>query len=117
MSQQLYILDDDNQAIPICSGKSDEWEARIKREERSVLGKKLRVDDVGNTSVVTYFVSTPIGFFGRKPQLWITIASGATNNERVYSSHRAAIQGHLTEVRELRKVPAIAPCSVASQSA
>lgn len=117
MSQQLYILDDDNQAIPVSWGKYDEWEARIKREERSVLGKKLRVDTVGNTSVVTYFVSTPIGFFGRKPQLWITIASGATNNERVYSSHRAAIQGHLTEVRELRKVPAIAPCSVTSQSA
>jgi hypothetical protein len=118
MSQQLYILDDDNQAIPVTWGKYDEWEARIKREDRSVLGKKLRVDTVGNTSVVTYFVSTPIGFFGRKPQLWITIASGSVNVERVYSSHRAAISRTPdTKLRELRKVPAIAPCSVDSQSA
>lgn len=117
MSQQLYILDDDHQAIPVSWGKYDEWEAHISREDKSVLGKKLRVDTVGSTSVVTYFLSTPIGFFGRKPQLWITIASGSVNVERVYSSHRAAISGHLNQLRELRKVPAIAPCSIDSQSA
>jgi len=103
MSQQLYILDDDHNAIPVSWGKYDEWEARIKREDKSVLGMRLRADTVGNTSVTTYFVSTPIGFFGRKPQLWLTIASGGNSNERVYSSHRAAINGHLAELRELRK--------------
>lgn len=103
MSQQLYILNDEYNAVAVSWGSYDEWESRIKREERSVLGKRLRVDTVGNTNVTTYFVSTPIGFYGRKPQLWVTIASGGTSNERVYSSHRAAINGHLSQVRDLRK--------------
>lgn len=110
MSQQLYILDDDHNAIPVSWGKYDEWEARIKREDKSVLGMRLRADTVGSTSVTTYFLSTPIGFFGRKPQLWITIASGSNSNERVYSSHRAAISGHLSEVRDLRKNIVLPTC-------
>jgi hypothetical protein len=113
MGQQLYILNDESNAIPVSWGAYEEWESRIKREQRSVLGKKLRCDTVGNTSVVTYFISTPIGFYGRKPQLWVTIASGAVNNERVYTSHRAAINGHLAELRELRKQNVLStPCKV-----
>ncbi len=96
MSQQLYMLDDDNQAIPVSWGKYEEWESRLSRSDKSVLGKKLRSDTVGNSNVTTFFMSTPIGFYGRKPQLWVTIASGPDLFiERVYSSHRAAISGHL----------------------
>lgn len=104
MSQQLYILDDDNQALPVSWGKYDEWENRLKRDDKSVLGKRVKSTVVGGNSVITYFMSTPIGFYGRKPQLWVTIASGKNLfNERVYSSHRAAISGHLSQVREIKK--------------
>jgi len=105
MSQQLYMLDDDNQAIPVSWGKYEEWESRLSRKDKSVLGKKLRSDTVGNTNVTTFFMSTPIGFYGRKPQLWVTIASGPDLFiERVYSSHRAAISGHLAQIRDLKKL-------------
>jgi hypothetical protein len=104
MSQQLYMLDEDNQAIPVSWGKYEEWESCLNRSEKSVLGKKLRSDTVGNTNVTTFFMSTPIGFYGRKPQLWVTIASGPDLFiERVYSSHRAAISGHLAQIRDLKK--------------
>ena len=118
MSQQLYILNEDSNAVPVSWGAYDEWESRIKREQRSVLGKKLREDFVGNTSVVTYFISTPIGFYGRKPQLWVTIASGGVSNERVYTSNRAAINGHLAQLRELRQQNAKqTPCKEQSEEA
>ena len=105
MSQQLYILDNDNNAIPVTWGKYDEWEGRLSRAEKSVLGKKLRSDNVGNINVTTFFMSTPIGFYGRKPQLWVTFAAGTDfYNERVYSSHRAAVSGHGNQVRELKKI-------------
>ena len=105
MSQQLYILDNDNNAVPVTWGKYDEWEARLRSEERSALGKKIKTENVNGTAVVTYFMGTPIGFYGRKPQLWLTVAAGSDfYNERVYSSHRAAVSGHGHQVRELKKI-------------
>lgn len=104
MSQQLYILDDDQQAIPVSWGQYEAWESRLKRQDKSVLGKKLRSDTVGNINVTTFFMATAIGFYGRKPQLWVTVIAGPDYfDESVYSSNRAAISGHLAKVRELRR--------------
>lgn len=103
MSHTLYILDDDNHAHPVSWGDYEAWEDRIPQEERCALGKRLRVDTIGSVSVATVFLATPIGFYGRKPQLWLTLAVGDGYwEERRYSSHRAAISGHSAACRALK---------------
>lgn len=113
---QLYILDDDNNARPVTWGEYDIWEERLAKHERCALGKMLRKDFAGGVAVYTVFLMTCIGYFGRKPQLWLTTTVGdGIFHERRYSSHRAAIQGHLAACREqgIRSVdvalPSVAP--------
>lgn len=91
----IYILDPENNARPVSWQEYDAWEAEIPKENRTALGKRLAVDHFGSVVVVTTFMATPIGYFGRKPQLWITLTIGpGIWEESRYSSHRAALSGH-----------------------
>jgi len=91
----LYILDAENNARPVSWHEYDAWESEIPKENRTAFGKRIAVNHFGTTTVLTVFVSTPIGYFGRKPQLWITLTIGPDVwEESRYSSHRAALSGH-----------------------
>ena len=103
MTAQLYILDADNNARPVSWQEYDQWEEQIPEDQRCALGKRIKQDVISGTTIVTFFLATPVGYFGRKPQLWITLALGdGVWDERRYSSHRAAISGHLAACRESR---------------
>jgi hypothetical protein len=92
---QLYILDSENVARSVSWQEYDAWEETNPKESRTAFGKRLAVNHFGEITVLTVFVSTPIGYFGRKPQLWITLTIGPNIwEESRYSSHRAAMSGH-----------------------
>lgn len=107
MAQQLYILNENNEPQPVTWGKYDQWEEKLPKDARCALGKRIKTDVIGGVTVVTVFLMCPIGYYGRKPQLWYTLAAGdGIFDERRYSSHRAALQGHASACREYR--PALA---------
>lgn len=114
----VYILDAEGNTQHVSLQEYDKWEEKIPKHERSVLGKKLAVNIVGSVQVITYFICTPIGYYGRKPQLWYTVTSGPDMwVERRYSSHRAAMSGHVkacvevTNGRKRRRKSAEKPAS------
>ena len=101
---ELYILDNDNHPVPVRWGEYEEWHDRLPAGDKCQLGKRLKQDSVGPFTVSTLFMGSPIGFFGRKPQLWLTLTLGPDRYaEQVYSSHRASLQGHARTVRELKR--------------
>jgi hypothetical protein len=101
---QLYILDQDNIPRPVTWQEYDSWEETIPEDQRCALGRRVKQDMIGEINVITVFLATPIGYFGRKPQLWLTLSIGKNVwEERRYSSHRAAISGHLSACREFRQ--------------
>lgn len=108
MTAQLYTIDDEGEAKAVSLAEYEVWESSIPKESRTALGKRLRTDTVGSVIVATVFLATPIGYFGRRPQLWITIEIGPGHHEEhVYSSHRAAMSGHAKACRDLRKLAKI----------
>src|SRR6056297_1946976 len=74
MANQLYILDDDHSARPVTWGEYDRWEESLPQEDRCALGKRIRTEISGGVVVTTVFLMTPIGYFGRRPQLWLTMS-------------------------------------------
>lgn len=101
---QLYILNEENNAVPVSWQEYDAWEESIPKEHRSALGRRIEQTHIGPVMVVTVFVATPIGYYGRKPQLWLTLSVGPEIwEERRYSSHRAALQGHAAACREITR--------------
>lgn len=102
-SSQLYILDHDNSPVPVSWGEYERWEERIPPDQRCALGKRLKHETIDGVSVITVFLATPVGYYGRKPQLWITIEAGDGHwSERRYSSHRAAMSGHTAACRSVK---------------
>ena len=96
----LYILQEDGNAHPVSASAYSEWEDMLNDNERCCLGKRLKADTVNGTNIITMFLGTPVGHFGRRPQLWVTLALGdGVFSERRYSSHRAALNGHAAECR------------------
>ena len=111
---QLYILDQDNNARPVSWQEYDQWEDQVPKEMRCALGRRIKQDCINNTSIITMFLATPVGFFNRKPQLWLTLVVGpGVWEERRYSSHRAAVSGHLAACKEspLLVFPVVLPDS------
>lgn len=101
---QLYILDEDNNARPVSWQEYDQWEEQIPKDLRCALGKRIKQDTIDGANIITFFLATPVGYFGRKPQLWLTLVIGTgVWDERRYSSHRAAVSGHLAACREFRQ--------------
>ncbi|KAA1261605.1 hypothetical protein LF1_41560 [Rubripirellula obstinata] len=110
MANQLYILGSDDQPVPVTWAQYDDWEESLSKDARCALGKRLKTNVANGIAITTVFLMTPIGYFGRKPQLWLTMTVGdGVFEERRYSSHRAAMQGHSASCREFRQhVPKIA---------
>jgi hypothetical protein len=103
MSVQLYVLNPEGEASPATLAEYDQWEQSIPAESKSAVGKQLKKDFVEGVVVITVFFCTPIGFFGKRPQLWMTMEIGPDHHEEhLYSSHRAALSGHSKAVRDLR---------------
>jgi len=102
--QQLYIIDGDGITKPATWAEYDQWEQELLPTERCPIGKKLKVDVVGSTTVTTLFCQSPLGFYGHKPQLFMSLAVGEdvwVNS--VYTSHRACLSGHRELVAKIKK--------------
>ena len=102
---QLYILNESNEAVPSTLSEVDAWESAMNPEERSSLGKLIANTAIGNCTVTTLFLASPCGFFGRKPQCWLTITAGhGIYRDSRYSSHRACLAGHIEAVSKAKKL-------------
>ncbi len=108
----LYVLDADNNARPVSWSEYDLWEETLPKDERSALGRRLRFDEVGGVSIVTLFVCTPTGFYGRKPQLWITLAVGGGVFEEMRHSNISLTMGTYTDARLLDTAEAVESLSL-----
>ena len=101
---ELYILNADNVGVPVSWGDYELWHDNLPADQKCNLGKRLKQDTVGDITIATMFLGTPMGFFGRKPQLWVSISLGPNEYaEQVYSSHRACLQGHSRTIRQIKK--------------
>lgn len=103
-SQQLYTIDSEGITKAVSWAEYDQWEQELLPTERCPLGKKLKVDVVGNTTITTLFCLTPLGFYGHKPQLFMSLAVGEDVwVTSVYTSHRACLSGHRELVNKIKK--------------
>ena len=101
---QLYTLDNDGNAVPASWAEYGEWHSRLPDEDRMGIGKLLRKETIGANTIITIFLGAPIGYFHRSPQLWVSLTLGPGKLiEQVYSSTRAALQGHGRTARQLRR--------------
>jgi len=96
----LYVLSDAGVPEPATLNQFNQWEDSIPEEQRTALGKRLRVDHIGGVSVISAFVATSVGWHNRKPQVFLTLATGeGVWSERRYTSLRACLNGHRDELK------------------
>lgn len=105
----LYVLTDAGNPEPATLDRFCAWEDAIPENERTALGKRLRINHVAGVTIVTAFVATGLGWHNRKPQVFMTLATGeGVWQERRYTSLRAALNGHRDEVALHRKsIPSV----------
>ncbi len=96
----LYILTSDGYLAPATLDMFNAWEDEIPEQDRTALGKRLRIDHAGDVTIVSFFIAAPVGWHNRKPQVFLTMSIGkGVWNERRYTSLRACINGHREEVK------------------
>lgn len=100
----LYILTADNIPVPATLSQYDAWEEAIPREDRCALGKRLAQDTSDGLTVVTMFLACAVGYYGRKPQVFVSLAVGVGVWETsCYTSYRAAMAGHPAMLTRLQR--------------
>jgi hypothetical protein len=103
--QQLYTLDEIGQVKPVSWAEYDQWEQSLDPSERCPLGTKLKADILGSATVTSLFSLVPMGYFGHKPQLFLTLTVGeGIWLTSVYTSHRACLSGHRDIFAKVRKL-------------
>ena len=103
MAIQLYRLEKD-MAHPCSTSEYAEWHDNLPEDQQIQLGQLLLKDSVGDVTATTIFFAVPFGHHGRRVQLWATITTGpGFFKEQLYTSHRAAGNGHRDTVAKLKK--------------
>ena len=74
---QIYVLENEYPK-PANIDQFNDREDKIPHEARCALGQRLKTDYVGHTSIVTYFVSAPVGWHHRRPLCFLTMTTGQT---------------------------------------